>query len=177
MVTHLSQEQVASLLVALPQSPADNGTLEFIILRPSEDERVLPQEADVSPDGGVHGDRWEQECQNGQEDQVSVINSRFLRSIAGDEKRMPLSGDNLIVDLDVCEENVPAGLHLSIGTAEFEVTSHPHKGCSKFNEWFGPAALAAVNDEELDPLRLRGLFLKVVKAGTIRVGDVIRKKK
>ena len=103
------------------------------------------------------------------------MNSRFLRIIAGDDTRMPLAGDNLLVDLDLSEENLPTGTQLQIGTATFEVTDVPHTGCQKFERRYGKDALEFVNGETYKSQRLRGLFIRTVQAGKIQVGDSIRK--
>ena len=56
-----------------------------------------------------------------------------------------------------------------------EVTATPHTGCKKFVSRFGMDAMNFVNSEEGKKLHLRGIYTKVVKPGTIRVGDAIRK--
>ena len=61
------------------------------------------------------------------------MNARILRQIAGDEDAMCLAGDNLIVDLDLSEANLPAGSQLAIGSeVVIEITDLTHTGCSKF---------------------------------------------
>jgi MOSC domain-containing protein YiiM len=104
-----------------------------------------------------------------------MMNSRFLRVIAGGEERMPLSGDNLLVDLDLSDENLPSGTRLKIGTAVFEVTDIPHTGCAKFQRRYGVDALEVVNSETYKARRLRGLFTRAIQPGKIRVGDSICK--
>ena len=88
---------------------------------------------------------------------------------------MPLAGDNLLVDLNLSEENLPAGTQLQIGTATFEVTDLPHTGCQKFERRYGKDALEFVNGETYKSQRLRGLFIRTIEAGKIQVGDSIRK--
>ena len=61
------------------------------------------------------------------------MNARFLRQIAGDEESQCLAGDNLIVDLDLSEANLPAGCQLAIGReVVVEITDRAHTGCGKF---------------------------------------------
>jgi MOSC domain-containing protein YiiM len=69
--------------------------------------------------------------------QVSLMNARILRLIAQTDERMRLAGDNLIVDLDLSEENLPVGQKLSIGETVLQITDVPHTGCGKFAERFG----------------------------------------
>ena len=149
--------------------------LEYIVCRLPEERRATPQEAEVSSEGGLHGDRWARAKSPNPGAQISLMNSRLLRVIAGSEERMPLSGDNLLVDLDSSEENLPTGTQLQIGTAVFEVTSVPHTGCKKFEGRYGSDALQAVNAEAHKSQRRRGLYTRVITPGKIRVGDTICK--
>ena len=71
--------------------------------------------------------------------------------------------------------NLPAGTRLAIGSAVIEVTAEPHTGCKKFSSRYGVDALRSVNSELGRSLRLRGLNARVVVAGTIRRGDVVKK--
>jgi MOSC domain-containing protein YiiM len=86
-----------------------------------------------------------------------------------------LAGDNLIVDLDLSEANIPIGQRLQVGQAVLEVTDLPHTGCSKFVERFGPDAVRYINAAERRALRLRGLYARVLKAGTVQIGDTVQK--
>ena len=174
-IQRLSAPQIEAQMDQLTQSPQDLGILEYIVLRLPDEQRATPQEAEVSPDGGLEGDRWARPNSPNLGAQISVMNSRFLRIIAGDDTRMPLAGDNLLVDLDLSEENLPAGTQLQIGSATFEVTEIPHTGCQKFERRYGKDALEFVNGEAYKSQRLRGLFIRTIQAGKIQVGDSIRK--
>ena len=174
-VQRLSIPQIEAQMDQLTQSPQDLGLLEYIVLRLPDEQRATPQEAAVSPDGGLEGDRWARPNSPNPGAQISVMNSRFLRIIASGDERMPLAGDNLLVDLDLSEENLPAGTQLQIGTATFEVTDVPHTGCQKFERRYGKDALDVVNREAYKSQRLRGLFIRTIQAGKIQVGDSIRK--
>ena len=103
------------------------------------------------------------------------MNARFLEAIAGDAERMNLAGDNLVVDLDLDESNLPVGTQLRVGQALIEVTSLPHTGCKKFHGRYGKAALVLANSPEGRVLRLRGLYARVVRGGEIHVGDAVHK--
>jgi MOSC domain-containing protein YiiM len=100
------------------------------------------------------------------------MQSDVARLLAGEQ---PLSrfGDNLFLELDLSQANLPAGRRLRIGEAILEVTPKPHNGCKKFVERFGEAALRLVSDAELRPRNLRGLHLRVVVAGEVRPGDAV----
>jgi MOSC domain-containing protein YiiM len=103
------------------------------------------------------------------------MNSRVLASIAGDRDRWPLAGDQLIVDLDLALDNLPAGTRLQIGQALTEVTEPPHTGCSKFAGRFGVEALAWANGPAGRQKRRRGMHVRVLESGSVREGDPIRK--
>ncbi|WP_205944824.1 MOSC domain-containing protein [Pelagibius litoralis] len=103
------------------------------------------------------------------------MSARTIGLIANQEERWQLSGDNLFVDLDLSDSNVPSGQRLGVGTAVLEVSAVPHGPCGKFVERYGKAAAQFVNSRTGKQLHLRGVYAKIVKAGTIRVGDVVTK--
>ena len=88
---------------------------------------------------------------------------------------MPLAGDQLIVDMDLSDANLPHWTKLAIGEAVIEVTDQPHNGCAKFSQRFGVDAHRFVNSEIGKELHLRGINARVVTPGTIRKGDKITK--
>jgi MOSC domain-containing protein YiiM len=81
----------------------------------------------------------------------------------------------LIVDLDLHEGNLPPGTRLRIGPALVEVTDFPHTGCGKFERRYGKVALDLANSPEGSAMRLRGLFVRVIHGGEVRLGDTISK--
>ena len=87
-----------------------------------------------------------------------------------------LDGDQLYLDLDLTDDNLPAGAQLALGSAVIEVTPEQHTGCGKFSERFGVDATKFVNSKEGRRLHLRGINAKVVQSGTIRVGDLASKR-
>jgi MOSC domain-containing protein YiiM len=105
------------------------------------------------------------------------MNARAIALIAQDRSRWPLAGDQLFLDMDISPENLPAGTRLAIGTAVIEVTAEPHTGCGKFVERFGVDAMKFVNSPVGRANNLRGLNARVVRPGTIRVGDVVSKQR
>jgi hypothetical protein len=172
--THLTLDQLEAKLDEIRLSPSTGGRLHGIVIRPTPGERVILHESPVSPEGGVHGDRWTTTVKSA-EVQVTLMNSRAAEVIAQSPDRWPLAGDQLYVDLDLSAGNLPPGTLVTIGSAMFEITATPHNGCAKFAARFGNDALGFVNSPVGKRMHLRGIYAKVIKAGTIRVGDAVQK--
>lgn len=170
-------------LELIRSAPTDEGRLDMIVRRPAMEERDVLDEGRLDIAVGLVGDNWSTRPSSRTPDnsphpdmQLNVMCSRVLDAITGgDRSRWSLAGDQLLVDLDLTPENLPAGTRLSIGSAVIEVTDQPHTGCAKFRQRFGPNASKFINSDDGKRLRLRGLNAKVVTAGTIRAGDTIRK--
>jgi len=108
--------------------------------------------------------------------QLNVTSARASRLIAGPEDTdRALFGDQLHLDLDLSDDNLPAGTRLAIGSAVIEITAQPHTGCDKFTKRFGVEARQLVNSPAGRQLNLRGRCARVVVAGIIRRGDTVRK--
>jgi MOSC domain-containing protein YiiM len=103
------------------------------------------------------------------------MNARCIALLAQREERWALAGDQLYVDFDLSEENLPPGTQLAIGSAIIEVSAEPHSGCKKFSARFGVEAMKFVNSPEGKGLHLRGINATVVQDGMIRVGDRVSK--
>lgn len=181
-VLHLSAAELEAGLGEILRSPADEGTLELIVRRPAVDEREVLDEAQLDPAEGLVGDSWRTRAGSQTEDgalhpetQLNVMNARAIGLIAVALDRWALAGDQLYIDLDLSDVNLPAGTRLVIGEAVIEVTAVPHRGCQKFSQRFGVDALRFVNSPIGRQLHLRGINAKVVLPGTIRRGDVVRK--
>ncbi len=172
---HATAEELAAGLDEILGSPADNGTLELIVRRPSVDEREVLDEGTLDLDEGLVGDRWSQRDMLDPDTQLTLMNARTINLIAGARDRWPLAGDQLYVDLDLSFENLPTGTQLAIGEAVIEVTAEPHTGCAKFSARFGTPAITFVNKPPGRELRLRGINTRVITPGTVRVGDAITK--
>ena len=181
-VRHLSTHEIEAGLDEIKQSPKDEGVLQLIVRRPRIGAREILDEAELDTTAGLIGDSWSQRKSSRTADglphpdmQLNVMNTRAIALLAQTEDRWPLAGDQLFIDLDLSEHNLPAGTPLALGTAVIEVTSQPHTGCGKFAERFGADAMQWVNSATGRSLRMRGLNAKVVRAGRIRAGDVVRK--
>src|SRR5499427_4953295 len=185
MTTTIRQLTAAELeagLAAIVQSPADHGVLEVVVRRLAVGVREAIAEGELDPVVGLVGDGWSTRSSRRTADgsphpdmQINVMSARVVALLAQDRSRWPLAGDQLYVDLDLSEANLPAGTRLAIGSAVIEVTAEPHTGCGKFVERFGEAATAFVNGADRRDLHLRGINAKVVQRGAIRVGDRVTK--
>jgi hypothetical protein len=179
---HLTMSELEAGLDDIRRAPKDEGVLELIVRRPSVNNREILEEAELHLDEGLVGDTWKMRRSKTTPDgspnplmQLTIMNSRVAALVAQNKDRWPLAGDQLYLDMDLSEENTPAGTQLSLGSAELEVTPPPHLGCQKFVARFGLDAMKFVNSPIGKGLHLRGLHARVVQAGIIRVGDVARK--
>jgi len=174
---HRPRAEIERAAAALGNSPLDNGVVEMIICRPAMFERRVLEEGMLEETHGLRGDSWEARgasspsCRADPLRQVTMMNSRALAAIAGERDRWQLAGDQLIVDLDLSAESLPAGTRLQIGEAVAEVTEPAHTGCAKFAGRFGADALAWVNAGTGRQHRLRGMYVRVLASGTVRTGD------
>ena len=180
MTTYATPAELEAGLDHLRAAPRGEGVVEMIVRRPVVDERELVDEAELDLVEGLVGDSWRARGRSSgrpanEKAQITVMNARSTALVAGDRERWPLAGDQLYVDFDLSGEHIPPGTRLAVGTAVIEVTDDPHTGCKKFSARFGLEALLFVNSPEGKTLNLRGINTRVVEAGTVRVGDAIRR--
>lgn len=170
-------------LAEILASPRDSGRLDAIFVRPVSNERRAVAEARLVTASGIEGDRWVRDSYyklpDGSPDprsQISIMNARILRQISGGEDAMSLAGDNLIVDFDLSDDNLSPGTLLAIGPeVVLEVTDLAHNGCAKLARRYGNEARTFINNKRGRELHLRGRYARVVREGTIRIGDSVRK--
>lgn len=181
-IRHLTRGELEAGLEQIKQAPKNEGPLELIVRRPTEGEREVLIEGELDVELGLVGDNWKTRGCSRTTDgfghpemQLNIMNSRAAALVAQDKSRWQLAGDQLYVDFNLSEKNLPPGTHLSIGEAIIEVTAVPHTGCKKFVARFGLEAMKFVNSEVGKALHLRGINTKVIKGSTIYVGDVIKK--
>ena len=178
----LSTQELVEGLHSILQSPRLEGTVELIVRRPEVGGREEVSEGELSLELGLMGDNWSARGYKKTADgsahpdvQINLMNARVISLIARSRSRWKLAGDQFYVDLDLSKENLPPGTKLKIGDAVIEITAEPHLGCKKFIERFGRDAALFVNSERGKQLNLRGVNAKVIKAGSVGVGDVIGK--
>jgi len=163
----LTVEDFESRWASAEPAPRETGTVRLICVRVDEGVHETPEQAEVTIEDGLVGDRWA----SGRRDldaQITLMNVRVAELIGGP---LDLSGDNFQVDLDLSEDALPVGTRLRVGRALLEVSPAPHTGCKKFRERFGLDALKWVNDNR--DRRLRGMNCRVLEAGAVAVGDSV----
>ena len=179
---HLTTEELEAGLEDIYLSPKDNGRVEMIVCRPNVEEREELSVAWLDLAEGLVGDNWKTRGSTSTPDgsahpemQINIMNSRVIALLAQDRERWQLAGDQFYIDMDLSTENLPAGTRLALGSAILEVTARPHSGCKKFAARFGQDAIKFVNSPLGKELHLRGLNAKVIQAGTVQVGDFVKK--
>jgi len=178
----LTRAELDAGLDHLLASPVDEGVVELVVARPAVGERVVLDEAKLDPGIGLVGDSWgdryNRHTPDGKPDpkaEVTVMNARAAALVAQTDARWSLAGDQLYVDLELGDDNLPAGTQLAVGTAVVEITDEPHTGCAKFAERFGMDAVRFVNSPVGRAHNLRGINARVIAGGVVRPGDPIRK--
>jgi hypothetical protein len=179
---HLTMAELEAGLDEIRRSPKNEGVVELIVRRPQINEREVLEEGELSLVEGLVGDTWKKRRSSSTPDgspnpemQLNVMNSRAVALVAQSKDRWPLAGDQIYLDLDLSDQNLPSGTNLALGSAVIEVCAPPHTGCQKFVARFGLDAMKFVNSPLGRELHLGGINAKVVKPGVFRVGDVVRK--
>jgi hypothetical protein len=181
-MAHRTLDELTARIDHLRAAPRTIGTLDLLVVRPSQGERTLLDEGVLDEDAGVVGDNWLDRATShaiaeGRHllAQVNVMSARMVGLLADAPERQALAGDQLYLDLDISHANLPAGSRIAIGEqAVIEVTAKPHNGCRKFLDRFGQDAVDFVNSQLGRSLRLRGLNARVVTGGVVRPGDKAR---
>jgi hypothetical protein len=181
-VDHVGLAALEDGLLEIRRSPSDGGLIELIVRRPAVGERELLAEAIVDEVVGIVGDCWHWKPSSATKDggpnpgaQLTLMNSRVASLVAGEPERRALAGDQLYVDMELSERNLPPGTRLRAGSALIEITAVPHRGCGKFTKRFGVDAAMFVNSKVGRELNLRGVNARVLERGTVRVGDLVEK--
>lgn len=179
---HRTAEQLEAGLDSVLMAPRDAGSVRLIVRRTGPGLREVLEVGELDRDVGLVGDDWirRPSRRTGQPSpwaQLTVMNARYSALIAGDEdpQAWAPAGDQLYVDLDLSEANLPAGTRLAVGSAVIEIQAQPHTGCAQFTARFGAEAMQLANSERGRALRLRGANATVVEGGSVRTGDAIRK--
>ena len=169
---HLPLGELEQKLGTLPAAPRDAGRVAFLVRRRPDKVRETPTRIDLGPDTGVPGDAWGRGEKPDRAAQLTVMEIDVAEMIANGQP-LTVFGDNLFLALDLSVENLPTGSRLRLGRALLEVTAKPHNGCRKFAARFGHDALRLVANPQLRHRNLRGIYMSVVEAGEVAVGDAV----
>ena len=174
--------ELTARLDHLRAAPRDTGTVHLVVRRPGLAAREVLTEGRIDPVDGMVGDNWLSRATSvamaeGRhlEAQINVMGARMIRLLADSVEDQAQAGDQLFLDLDLSVANLPTGSLLALGDdAVIQVSAKPHRGCAKFVRRYGDEAMRFVNGEVGNELRLRGFNARVVAAGAVRPGDVVR---
>lgn len=169
---HLKRQALEAGIKAL-LAPRDEGSVELLVARGPEGERHLATEAFLTAHGGMPGDRWASQTKYGPDYQLATTRADYARLIANGQP-LELHGDNLYLQLDLSSENLPALSLVRAGDALLQVTPVAHNGCKKWVQRFGLSPMQLNLDPAYRHLHLRGIYLRVVSDGRVRVGDRVQ---
>lgn len=176
------RKELDTLIPHILDAPKDAGPLRLIVIRPEHGLRETLKQARLSAAGGVEGDHWAKGCWKSLPDgsphpdvQICLMTARTIEAVAGPIENWAPAGDNLFVDMDLSPSNLPPGTRVALGDAEMTITAEPHNGCQSFIDRYGRDACLFVNTGRGKELRLRGIYARVTKDGTVRVDDQMRK--
>jgi hypothetical protein len=181
-MTYKTTAELEAGMASVVDAPKDEGAVRLVVRRPSKGQRETLEQGHFNTEVGLVGDDWINRPGRGSDKpnphaQVTIMNARVAELISGDPEpeRWAQCGDQLYVDLDISEQNMPAGTRVGIGDLVLEIQAEPHTGCVQFRGWWGPDALRFISTERGLVLRMRGANAVVVQPGTVRPGDVARK--
>ena len=178
----VTAEELAAALPTVLAAPRDGGVTRLLCVRPSPNVRTFPQTLTFTRATGVAGDfehsRPWLTLPDGSPDprnQVSIMPWQVLELVWRDRTLVPHPGDNIAVDMNLTEANLPVGTLLQAGTAVLRVSDEPNDGCAKWKVRSGRAAYDWVTRPDHLPLRLRGLYCSVEEDGEMHLGDTLRR--
>ena len=170
-----SRAELEARLQNVAAAPRESGVVEMIVRRPATGEREVLPAARLDAEEGLVGDRWLAKPHRSRAEQLTLMCTRAIAAFAGERERWPLAGDQLYVDFDLSEANLPPGTRIAVGTSEIEISAEPHLPCKKFRERYGLDAMRVAASDAGRSLRMRGVNATVVVSGEVWVGDVVRK--
>jgi MOSC domain-containing protein YiiM len=169
-------DELETILAARPAAPRDGGTVRLLCVRKGDGIHETPDAVAITAHHGLMGDRWAERKPGSDPDgatAVTLMNADVAEAVCAGVQPLHAPGDNLLVDLDIGLDALPAGSRLAIGDAILRISEQPHTGCATFSGKFGLDALKWVSTPDGKRRRLRGVNCSVERPGTIRVGDTI----
>lgn len=183
MEPHVTRDALDAALAHVLDAPKDAAPVVTLCRRPDRNKRDFPTRLSLDPVHGIEGDYemakpW-LTLEDGTPDpriQVSILPQRVLDLVWRTRDTTAFPGDTIIADLDVTLANLPVGTRLQLGSAELEVTDLWNEGCAKWKVRYGRDAYDWTSAADHEPLRLRGIYCRIVKAGVVTLGDKITKR-
>lgn len=170
---HVPADELSRRFAELTPPPRDAGSVRLLVRRGwHQGRREEPASVMLSASEGMPGDSWSRSEGRTPDSQLTAMEVGVAEMIANGQP-WSLFGDQLYLDLDLSAENLPVGSAVAVGEAVLEVTPKPHKGCAKYQARFGADALRLISRPDLRPRHLRGIYLRVVTDGLVRVGDAV----
>jgi hypothetical protein len=180
MTDFVTAEDLDAALSHVMAAPRSDGPISMLLYRRTYNDRVFTDRLRLSKAGGVEGDfemtRPWLKLQDGAPDpriQVSILPQRVLDLCWRNRETVVHPGDQIIADLNMSLENLPAGSLIRAGTAILRVSDLWNDGCVKWKARCGRPAYAWVRAPAHEALRLRGIFCSIEDDGEVAVGDRI----
>ena len=171
-----------SVLDYILDAPSNGAKIEQLCFRPDSGLRAFPDALDMTVNHGIIGERWITNpwltLPNGKPDpriQVSILSQRVMDLCWRDRANTVHPGDPIVVDMNLSAANLPVGTRLSAGSAILEVSDKFNTACIKWSDRYGNDSLRWINKRENRDFRLRGILCKIVRDGTVKVGDQLIK--
>lgn len=178
----VTEAELDAALEHILAAPTEAAPISWICYRPDFGTRVFPDKLHLCPTEGVQGDRWAEHAwmrlPDGRPDpriQVCIMGERVMDLVWKDRENTAYPGDTIIADMNFAEADLPAGSLLKIGTCVVEVSDVFNDACTKWKARYGAPSRSWLKRDEYVKLRLRGVFCRIVQAGTITKQDIIEK--
>lgn len=117
---HATIAELEAGIDEIRRSPKDQGVLTLIVRRPGTNLREVLAQAELDLVEGLVGDTWPTRGSTRTADgrahpdmQLNIMNSRTAALVAQDDDRRQLAGDQLYIDLDLSDANLPPGTRLA----------------------------------------------------------------
>lgn len=180
MTNFATTEDLDLALADVMDAPLTDGPISILLYRRKYNDRVFCDRLHLTKANGVEGDfemktPW-LKLDDGTPDpriQVSILPQRVLDLCWRNRDTTTHPGDQIIADLNMSLENLPAGSLMRVGTAVLRVSGLWNDGCVKWKARCGRPAYNWVRAPAREALRLRGIFCSVEEDGEVSVGDKI----
>ncbi|GGA15823.1 hypothetical protein GCM10011498_15240 [Amylibacter cionae] len=180
-MAHVTLAECDAALPHVLEAPKE-AAIEVLCHRPDFGQRDYRDALELRVATGIENERWMKhpwmKLEDGSPDpriQVSILQKRVLDLCWRDRDEVVYPGDTMIADMDLGEENLPAGTRLQAGTAILEVSDVFNTACAKWKVRHGRESFDWINKPENVKHRLRGALCSIVQDGVVRKGDILRK--